>query len=549
MYEGLIIKKEKLNYFIWFVPFISLIIAGSLVYNTWYNKGPVVTLHLSKADGLEAGKTPIKSLNINVGKIISISLSKDLTSVVAKAQLDKEAEDLLLEDSVFWIQKPRFGTEGVTGLNTILSGYYIELSPGKKTGSEQPKSYDVLEDPPFDLNQPGVQIDLITLSSKELAVGDAVSFKGINAGFIYDKQYDFETNKLRYKAFVKQPYAKLVTPRSFFWINNGVSFSFGSEGLKVNTDTMQSMLKGGVSFDIPENFEANEKTVPNEYSFTLFDNRGNVETNYSNSVDFVVLTKGVSRGLVNDAPVFYRGIQVGVVKKAPYIRKNFEIFKDQEDDYAYLITIQAERFDKRNVRSKEELKNDIEKRLKKHDLSAVIENLSFITGRSYVNLVDVTDKQKTNSEFNSSYDGYTVIPSLENDFVSMQQSLAKLSQRLANIKVDELVNNLNGLLQNSAKTSKEITELCHSVRKLIEKMDRENVSQELIETLKETQKTLKSYNADSGLYNELHSTIKKLDDTLMVVEPVLKKIDQKSNSLVFEYKNSDPNPVAPQESK
>ncbi len=62
---------------------------------------------------------------------------------------------MLLEDSVFWIQKPRFGTEGVTGLNTILSGYYIELSPGKKTGSEQPKSYDVLEDPPFDLNQPG----------------------------------------------------------------------------------------------------------------------------------------------------------------------------------------------------------------------------------------------------------------------------------------------------------------------------------------------------------------------------------------------------------
>ncbi len=92
---------------------------------------------------------------------------------------------------------------------------------------------------------------------------------------------------------------------------------------------------------------------------------------------------------------------MGVVKKAPYIRKDFEIFKDQEDDYAYLITIQAERFDKRNVRSKEELKNDIEKRLKKHNLSAVIENLSFITGRSYVNLVDVTDKQKTNSEFNS----------------------------------------------------------------------------------------------------------------------------------------------------
>ena len=182
-------------------------------------------------------------------------------------------------------------------------------------------------------------------------------------------------------------------------------------------------------------------------------------------------------------------------------------------------------------------------------MSAVIENLSFITGRSYVNLVDVTDKQKTNSEFNSTYDGYTVIPSLENDFVSMQQSLAKLSQRLANIKVNELVNNLNGLLQNSAKTSKEITELCHSVRKLIEKMDRENVSQEMIETLKEIQKTLKSYNVDSGLYNELHSTIKRLDDTLMVVEPVIKKIDQKSNSLVFEYQNSDPNPVAPQESK
>lgn len=542
MYNGLKIKKEKLNYFIWFVPIISLLIAGSLVYNTWYNKGPVVTLYLKKADGLEAGKTLIKSLNIDVGKIVSISLAKDQVSVVAKAQLTKEAEQLLYGDSVFWIQKPRMGNGGISGLNTILSGYYIELSPGKE--GDALKAYNVLEDPPFDLKQAGISVELRTNSNKDLAIGDIVNFKGLNAGFIYEKKYNFEERELRYKAFITEPYSKLISPQTFFWINNGISFSFGSEGLRVDTDTIQSMLKGGVSFDIPPESEASVLAKDHDYIFRLFDNRGRVETRYLNAADFVVLTDSVSKGLVDNAPIFYRGLQVGVVKKAPYLRKDFEIFKEQEDFYAYLISIQPERFDKTKIRTSQDITADIVSRLEQNDLAAVVENLSFITGKSYINLIDVKDAKKLEGKKLSKYDGYIVIPSLENEFDSMQQSLSKLSQNLAKLKVDELVDNMNTLLKKTSHTSDDISDLCKTMRILFEKLDKNEASEEIVKTLKETQKLLRSYGEKGELYQDLRSSMKNIDNTLILIDPVLKKLDQKSNSLIFEYKASDPVPRA-----
>ena len=63
----LTVKKEKLYSFIWTVPIVALIIAGTLIYRSHFNKGPEITLILSKADGIEAGKTAIKALSVNVG--------------------------------------------------------------------------------------------------------------------------------------------------------------------------------------------------------------------------------------------------------------------------------------------------------------------------------------------------------------------------------------------------------------------------------------------------------------------------------------------------
>ena len=57
-------------------------------------------------------------------------LNEDLDSVTVVARLDREDTKLLRDGTRFWVVRPRLGAGGVSGLNTLLSGAYIELEPG-----------------------------------------------------------------------------------------------------------------------------------------------------------------------------------------------------------------------------------------------------------------------------------------------------------------------------------------------------------------------------------------------------------------------------------
>ena len=204
----LTVKKEKLYSFIWTVPIVALIIAGTLIYRSHFNKGPEITLILSKADGIEAGKTAIKALSVNVGKIESISLSPDRKNVVAIARMNPGTDDLIRDDSRFWIQKVRIDRQGVSGLDTLLSGYYIELSPGN---SPKPaRMFTVLDDPPLATDDRGLYLTLHSESLKKVSPGSILKFKGIEAGHVLDANYDFDKQIMTYRVFVPEPYSRLI---------------------------------------------------------------------------------------------------------------------------------------------------------------------------------------------------------------------------------------------------------------------------------------------------------------------------------------------------
>ena len=93
--------------FIWIVPIVAALIGGWLVVKGILDKGPTITIMFKTAEGLEAGKTKIKYKNVDVGEVKMITLSKDRHSVVATAELVKEAEPYLVEDTRFWVVRPR----------------------------------------------------------------------------------------------------------------------------------------------------------------------------------------------------------------------------------------------------------------------------------------------------------------------------------------------------------------------------------------------------------------------------------------------------------
>ena len=79
-------------------------------------------------EGLEAGKTKLKYKDVDVGVVKAIKLSEDPTGVIVTAEMVKEAERHLVEDTRFWVVRARVGVltrvrhaERIGGRNDCVS--------------------------------------------------------------------------------------------------------------------------------------------------------------------------------------------------------------------------------------------------------------------------------------------------------------------------------------------------------------------------------------------------------------------------------------------
>ncbi len=79
---------------IWLVPIVAALIGLWLVYATLSNQGPLVTLTMSNAEGIVAGKTMIKARSVEVGMVQTVRLSEDLTHVIVTARMAVDTEEL-----------------------------------------------------------------------------------------------------------------------------------------------------------------------------------------------------------------------------------------------------------------------------------------------------------------------------------------------------------------------------------------------------------------------------------------------------------------------
>lgn len=189
------ITAQKQLSAIWIIPILALAMGLWMLFQYVNSTGPKITLILPTADGLEVGKTQIKALNVNVGVITEIKLSEDYDHIVATAQMSKDADRMLREDTLFWVVKPRIGREGISGLDTLLSGAYIQLQPG--TASSAQDHFKVMDLPPIaPPDAKGLRLVLTNKEAGKLNVGDPVMYEGFTVGRVESAQFDVEAKRL-----------------------------------------------------------------------------------------------------------------------------------------------------------------------------------------------------------------------------------------------------------------------------------------------------------------------------------------------------------------
>ncbi|SAL66793.1 PqiB family protein [Caballeronia telluris] len=433
---------------VWLVPLIAVLIGGWLAVQAILEKGPTIKISFSTGEGLEAGKTKIKFKNVDIGVVQSVVLSPDHKHVIATAELAKQATDMLVDDTRFWVVRPRISGGTVSGIGTLLSGSFIGMDIG--TQKKPRRDFVGLEIPPvFASGVPGREFVLKSEDLGSLDVGSPVYFRRLQVGQVTSFDLNADGSGVTMRVFINAPYDKYVKGDTRFWQASGLDVVLDTSGVKINTESLVSILVGGLAFQSPPDsqdvVEASAQTP-----FQLFATRTEAMQRHERIVDnYVFNFKESVRGLTVGAPVDFRGIVVGEVAA---INTRYDPVT-REFSIPVQVRFYPERFTSRYESGRRagrvvENRREVAQWLVERGLRAQLRTGSLLTGQLYVALdfFPTAPKAAMNWEANP-----PEMPTVPGGLQSLQESVSSLVAKLNKIPFEGIGNDLRATLQEAKR--------------------------------------------------------------------------------------------------
>jgi paraquat-inducible protein B len=255
-FPSAVIKKRAKLSLIWLVPAVAAIVAAVLVFQNVKKIGPTITIRFEDGGGLQANQTVVRYRGVQVGSLRSVELTKDTKHVEAVVRLNRSASRLARTGTIFWVVRPEVGAAGLRGLETIVSGVYIQAQPGKETGPEQ-KQFVGLEDPPV-IPPPldGIEYVLRTPANASLNEGSPIYYRGIEVGSVRYLQLSADSTTVDIHVSIKTNFAPLVRNETEWWNAGGIKVNFHFFGIDVGAENFKSLIVGGIAFATPTNYSS-----------------------------------------------------------------------------------------------------------------------------------------------------------------------------------------------------------------------------------------------------------------------------------------------------
>jgi paraquat-inducible protein B len=446
---------------VWLIPLVAALVGGWLAVKAIVDKGPAVTITFVTAEGLEKGKTKVRYKDVEIGLVTDVALSPDTSRVVVTAELVKDAKRYLVEDTRFWVVRPRISGGTVSGLGTLLSGSYVGVDIGK---SANPRHEFVgLEVPPvISSGAPGREFVLHAPNIGSLDVGSPVYFRRLQAGQVSGHSLDKGGKGVTIKVFINSPYDRFVNTNTRFWQASGIDFTLDASGFKVTTESVVSILIGGLAFETP----AESVDLPPAAADTEFKLFPNAQLALKNPEPDVMKMSMVfnesTRGLVVGAPVDWRGIVYGHVTAISPVTQKTK--KTRQFNIKVEADVYPQRMRPRDAGDAPLLTNDRRRALTntmvERGLRAQLRTGSLLTGQLYVALDFFPDqpkiKRKPLKKGELGDDELPEIPTIPSPLLELQETLSSIGRKIDKFPIEQVGADLQATLKSATRMMDQI---------------------------------------------------------------------------------------------
>jgi paraquat-inducible protein B len=513
---------------IWILPVVVILAGAFVVIHELVVQGTSIEIRFHNAEDLEANKTKIRYKEVEIGDVRDIHVSKDRKEVIVTALIHRDASEYLVEDTRFWVVRPRVSAAGITGLGTLVSGAYISVDVGGSAiGS---KHFVGLEVPPIvTADLPGHKFVLHTDDLGSLGIGSPVLYRHVTAGQVVAYALDPGGAGVTLTIFVNAPFDAYVTGGTRFWQASGIDMSINSDGVKLRTESLTSILQGGVAFQaLP-----GSTTTPaaNDAAFTLYPDEDRAMRPIETEIrSFVMYFKGSLRGLSPGASVELHGIEVGEVKSVDveYDRDAGALrFPVAVDLYPQRIRgrkgrgAQAPAAPDDPAASSRRLVDS----LVAHGLRAELKSANLLTGQKYVDLDMHADAPAEKVWWNEQP---FVFPTVSNGLDEIQDSMGTIVRKLSKVPFDQISFRLLSTMTSLEQTLKSTDQLMRHVDG--------SIAPQVEATLAEAQAAMKNAKdllaQDAPLQSDLGATLLQLSRAAKSVTALVDYLERHPESLL-----------------
>jgi paraquat-inducible protein B len=236
----------------WILPLLTLASIGLIARGHLAERGPRIVIELELGHGLQEGDA-VRYRGIDVGRVRSIHLADDLGRVEAEVELAPHARSIARRGSRFWVERPRIGPSGVSGLETLVGARYLGVDPGPPQGQTAGR-FTALEAPPVEPPWgAGFEVRLEAPTRGGVAVGAPILYRSFEVGKVIAVTLSSDASRVEFRASIDPGYADLIRERTRFWETSGLELEFDLlRGLRFELENLEALLAGGIALATPD---------------------------------------------------------------------------------------------------------------------------------------------------------------------------------------------------------------------------------------------------------------------------------------------------------